>query len=307
MENLSKKVSRARKLIPFIVLLFGVAGVSTGSIFVRLADAHPFVKSAYRVTIASLVFLPFALAFNRNEFRNLKPRDFALTVLSGAFLAFHFATWISSLDYTTVASSVILVDTIPIWIALINLLLGKGRPSRTMWLCIFMSVAGASIIGFGDLSFSGDALFGDALALIGGVMAAAYIYCGGEARNKLGLAPYAVLCYGSCSVIMWGVVFIMGLDAAGFTADTWIAILGMGILSQVVGHSSYNWALRYFSTGFVSIALLGEPIGSAILAYFLFDEYPAGFKLAGFALVIASIVMSGRAEERKKITNAADE
>jgi drug/metabolite transporter (DMT)-like permease len=287
-----------KKIFPFIVLAFGIMGVSTGSIFVRIAETHPFVKCAYRLSLAALVFWPAAVLFRREEFKKLRKRDLGITLLSGAFLAAHFATWMTSLDYTTVASSLILVNTTPIWIALLNLLMGKGKPSLVMCFCVLFSVLGASIIGYGDLSFSGEALWGDMLALAGGIMVSAYIFCGGEVRSKLSLLPYAALCYGSAALIMWCAVIFMGLPVSGFSDKTWLAIIGMTLLSQVIGHSSYNWALGYFSTGFVAIALLGEPIGGALLAYFLFGEYPAGFKLIGFALLIASIVIAARSEEK---------
>jgi drug/metabolite transporter (DMT)-like permease len=295
MASASQEATK-KKIVPFLMILVGVMGVSTSSIFVKLAAAHPFVKCAYRVLFASLVFWPVALAFYRDEFKKLGRRDVVLTLLSGAFLSVHFATWMSSLDYTTVASSLMLVNTVPVWMALINLLLGRGRQSPVMWMCILLAVVGASIVGYGDLSFHGDALFGDLLALAGGVAAAAYLFCGGEVRGKLSLAPYVAICYGSCALIMWSVVLALRLPITGFSLQTWGAFVGMALLAQVVGHSTYNWALRYFSTGFVSIALLGEPLGGALLAYFLFGEYPAGFKLVGFALLIASIVISARAE-----------
>lgn len=285
-----------KKIFPFIVLAFGIMGVSTGAIFARFAEAHPFVKSAYRVSIASLVLWPAAILFSRDEFRKLKRRDFAITLLSGAFLAIHFATWMTSLDYTTVASSVMLVNTIPIWIVLINAALGKGLPTAAMWLCMLLAVIGASIVGYGDMSFGSDALLGDALAVAGGVAAAAYIVCGGEVRAKLRLLPYTALCYGTAAIIIWCAVIFMKLEVTGFSSGTWLAFAGMALLSQIVGHSSYNWALGYFSTGFVSIGLLGEPIGSAVLAYFLFGEYPTGLKLVGLALLLVSIVLAARSE-----------
>jgi drug/metabolite transporter (DMT)-like permease len=297
MANAFQKVEGG-KLFPFLVLVVGVMGVSTGAIFAKIAEAHPFVKCAYRLSLASLAFWPVALLFHGGELRRLEKRDVAFTVLAGAFLALHFGTWMSSLDHTTVASSVMLVNTIPIWIALINIALGKGSPSQALWLCILLAVIGASIVGYGDLSFSKDALWGDLLALVGGVAAAAYIFCGGEARGKLSLPFYAAICYGVGALIMWCVSLAMKLRITGFPAGTWWAFIGMAVLSQVLGHSAYNWALRYFSTGFVSVALLGEPIGGAILAYFIFQEYPAGFKLVGLAMLLASIVMAARSEEK---------
>lgn len=272
-------------------------GVSSGSIFARLADAHPLVICAYRVGLASCALVPFALFFNRREFRALDPADLLRTFMAGLFLACHFATWITSLSYTTVASSVVLVNTIPIWVVLINFLRGAERPSRNMWFCVAFSFFGASIIGYNDLSFSGEALWGDFLAVAGAVFAAGYILFGKEVRGKLTLMPYVALCYSTAAVLLWCVVLALGLPVVGFSSTTWGAFWGMGLFSQVVGHSSYNWALRYFSAGFVAIMLLGEPIGGALLAYFLFNEVPAPPKFVGFALLLSSIIFAAREEK----------
>lgn len=282
--------------MPVFVLILGVMGVSSGSIFARLADADSLVICAYRVGIASCVLAPFALSFNRHEYRTLGRGDLLRTFMAGLFLACHFATWITSLSYTTVASSVVLVNTIPIWVVLIDFFRGAHRPSRKMWLCVLLSFLGAAIVGYGDLSFSGEALWGDFLAVAGAVFAAGYILFGKEVRKKLTLMPYVALCYGTAAVLLWTVVLALGLRITGFSTITWGAFLGMAVFSQVIGHSSYNWALRYFSAGFVAIMLLGEPIGGALLAYFLFDEVPTPIKFAGFALLLFSIVIAAREE-----------
>ena len=293
MAGESKPMSRT---LPIVVLCIGVLGVSSGAIFARMADAHALVKSAYRLGLASMLLVPYACFFHRREYAALGRRDFLLTLLSGFFLAVHFGTWISSLDYTTVASSVVLVNTIPIWVALFGVLRGN-RPSGAMWGCILLSVLGAAVVGYGDLSFSGEALIGDALAVAGAIAAAAYITCGKEVRKKLSVSPYIALCYGTAAVVMWVLVLALGLDFTGFSARTWQAFWGMALLAQVFGHSSYNWALGYFSAGFVAIMLLGEPIGSTILAYFLFKELPSAMTLAGCALLMVSIVVAARSEQ----------
>jgi drug/metabolite transporter (DMT)-like permease len=283
--------------LPPVVLAIGVACISFGAIFARYADSPPLVKSAYRVGISAAITLPVALIFHRNEYHRLSARDIRLNVLSGLFLALHFATWITSLDYTSVASSVILVDTIPIWTAVFNLVLGVARPSRTMWFCVFLSVAGAAIVGYGDISFDRRALFGDALAIAGGAAAAAYIICGREARCKLGIVPYIGLCYATAALVLWAAVFAMGYPVTGFSSVTWGAFAGSALMSQLLGHGSYNWALGHFSSGFVGIMLLGEPIGSAVLAYILFGEIPTPVKFAGFALLLTAIVLAARDEK----------
>lgn len=285
--------SRQNRCIVLAVLAVGVMGVSSGAIFARMADAHALVKSAYRLGLASLILVPYAMLFHRREFAALGRRDIALTLLSGIFLAVHFGTWISSLDYTTVASSVVLVNTIPIWVALFGCFRGE-RPTRAMWLCILLSMLGAAIVGYGDLAFSGEALIGDALAVAGAMAAAAYIICGKEVRKKLSVSPYVALCYGTAAVAMWIAVLLLGLEITGFSGATWQAFWGMALLSQLAGHSSYNWALGYFSAGVVAIMLLGEPIGSTILAYILFGEAPSAMTLLGCALLMTSIVAAAR-------------
>ncbi|MDR1580427.1 MAG: DMT family transporter [Synergistaceae bacterium] len=279
-------------LLPVLVLSIGVMCISSGSVFVRIAQAPPLVKSAYRVGISSLVLIPLAIVFRRDELKNVTRRGLLLSVVSGAFLSMHFAAWTASLDYTSVASSVILVNTIPIWIALAEAALGKTRPSRNMRLCVCLSVLGAAIIGYGDISFDSRALFGDALALLGAIAAAVYILCGREVRAKLGLLSYAALCYGFSAAFLWAAVLVVGYPVSGYSQATWGAMIAMAFMSQIIGHSSYNWALGHFSAGFVGIMLLGEPIGSSILAYLLFREVPAPAKFIGFALLLASIVLA---------------
>ncbi|MDR0653501.1 MAG: DMT family transporter, partial [Synergistaceae bacterium] len=182
--------ARLNPAIPPTVLAIGVICISFGAIFARYADSPALVKSAYRVGLSAAVAVPLAVIFHWREYLGLSRREVCLNILSGLFLALHFATWITSLDYTSVASSVILVDTIPIWTAVFNLAFGVARPSRTMWFCVFLSVVGAAIVGYGDISFDKRALYGDALAVAGGAAAAAYIICGREVRRKLGLVPY---------------------------------------------------------------------------------------------------------------------
>ncbi|MDR1510966.1 MAG: DMT family transporter [Synergistaceae bacterium] len=288
----------ASRAVAVVVFAIGVTCISSGSIFVRVADAPAIVKSAYRVGISALVFASVSLVFYRREYACMTKKDFALSALSGVFLALHFATWIASLDYTSVASSVMLVGTIPIWVAIFNVVLGITRPSRMMWFCVCLSVAGACIVGYGDISLDGNVLFGDVLAVAGAIAAAAYIMCGKEARKKLGMVSYVTLCYGSAAIVIWCAVLALGYPITGYDAATWRAFFGLALLSQVMGHTSYNWALGHFSSAFVGIMLLGEPLGSAVLAYYLFNEVPAPIKFVGFALLLASIVLAARDESR---------
>jgi drug/metabolite transporter (DMT)-like permease len=282
---------------PFLVLALGAFAVSTGAIFARLAEAPALVISAYRVGIAALLIAPVALWKNREELNTLSRKDLAGALLAGLFLAAHFAVWISSLNYTSVVNSTVLVDTIPMWVGVLAPLIAGERVSRLTVISIFITLAGAVIIAFGDFAGGRDALLGDALALAGALCAAVYILIGRNLRRKLSLLSYIFVCYGSAAVILWTFVLVLNLPITGFSLKTYGAFAGMAVVSQVIGHSSYNWALRWFSASMVAICLLAEPIGATILAYLLFDEGLTGFKFVGGAIILAGIYIAARAEK----------
>jgi drug/metabolite transporter (DMT)-like permease len=281
-----------------MALVSGVLAVSTGAIFARLAEAPPLVIAAYRVGLASLVMAPFVWWRSRGELLRLSARDFGLAALAGLFLALHFGTWISSLQYTSVANSVILVNTNPLWVGLLTPFISKDRVSRLTKIGIVLSVIGGAIIGAGDFAPGVGTLFGDFLALAGSVCAACYLLLGRTLRRKLTLLAYVMICYGSAAVILWATVLALRLPVTGFSGRTYAAFVGMALISQIIGHSSYNWALRWFSTGLIAVSLLGEPIGATILAYLLFDEGLSWGKAAGGLLILCAIYLAGRGEER---------
>ncbi|MDJ0802243.1 MAG: DMT family transporter [Desulfobacterales bacterium] len=281
---------------PLLVLSLGVVAISFGAIFVRLAEAPALVTAAYRVGLASILLAPAACWRSRTELAGIKRRDGVLALLAGFFLALHFATWIASLDYTSVANSVVLVNTNPIWVGLLGPFLTKEPLRRRTVGCILLSVIGAFIIGWGDVATGGMALYGDGLALAGGVCAAFYLLIGRNLRARVSLLAYIMLCYGSAAVFLWMAVLGLGFDFTGFSAATWAAFGGMAVFSQLVGHSSYNWALKWLRTSTVAISLLGEPIGASILAWLLFGEALTVAKLFGGALVLTAIYLIAREE-----------
>ncbi len=242
---------------PIIILTIGIFGVSTGAIFARLADAPALVTAAYRLGLAALILVPLAAWKARAELRNLSVREYKLAVLSGFFLALHFASWISSLDYTAIANSVVLVNTIPLWVGLLTPLIAKDRLTRATITSIIVSVVGGGIIGFGDFATGGQALLGDILAVIGAICAAVYLLLGRNLRPRLSLLSYVAICYGSAALFLWLAVIALQLPVRGYDTQTITAFWAMALVSQIIGHSSYNWALKWFSTGFVAVALLG--------------------------------------------------
>ncbi len=283
---------------PYLALLVATLAVSTGAIFARLADAPALVIAAYRLGLATLILAPIAWWKAREEMMKLSKRDLKLAVISGFFLAFHFATWISSLDYTSVANSVVLVNTNPLWVGLLTPLIAKERVKRAAVYSICISVIGGVIIGYGDFATGGKALLGDGLALVGSMCAAIYLLLGRNLRRKLSLLAYIFICYGSAAIFLWTIVLLLRMPLTGFGHSTMAAFFGMALISQILGHSTYNWALRWLSAGLIAVSLLGEPIGSTILAYFIFDEGLTVYKVVGGVIILSAIYLAASSESR---------
>jgi len=282
---------------PSLALISGVLAVSTGAIFAKLADAPALVIAAYRVGLASLILAPVAWWKVRDEIMGLAMREYALAIVSGLFLALHFTTWISSLSYTSVANSVVLVNTNPLWVGIMTPVVSKDRLTLMTKIGIVISVIGGAIIGAGDFATGGQALWGDFLALLGSICAAAYLLLGRNLRRKLSLLAYVIICYGSAAIILWALVIALGLQVVGFSSGTYAAFAGMALISQTIGHTSYNWALKWFSASLIAVSLLGEPIGATILAYIIFDETLTWTKFVGGSLILAAIYLAARGEK----------
>ena len=282
---------------PSLALISGVLAVSTGAIFAKLAEAPALVIAAYRVGLASLILAPIAWWQARDELLGLEKKDYLLALLSGFFLALHFSTWISSLSYTSVANSVVLVNTNPLWVGVLAPLISKDRLTLRTKISIVISVIGGAIIGAGDFATGSEALWGDFLALLGSICAAMYLLLGRNLRRKLSLLAYVIICYGSAAIILWGLVIALGLQIVGFSSGTYAAFAGMALISQIIGHTSYNWALKWFSASLIAVSLLGEPIGATILAYIIFDESLTWTKFVGGSLILAAIYLAAKGEK----------
>jgi drug/metabolite transporter (DMT)-like permease len=281
---------------PFLALISGVLAVSTGAIFAKLAEAPALVIAAYRVGLASLLLAPIAWWKARDEIVGLGMREYGLALLSGFFLALHFSSWISSLNYTSVANSVVLVNTNPLWVGVLTPVISKDRLTLMTKIGIVISVIGGAIIGAGDFATGGQALWGDFLALLGSICAAMYLLLGRNLRRKLSLLAYVLICYGSAAIILWALVIALGLQVTGFSPGTYAAFAGMALISQTIGHTSYNWALKWFSASLIAVSLLGEPIGATVLAYIIFDESLTWTKFIGGSLILAAIYLAAKGE-----------
>ena len=273
-------------------LALGVISISFAAILIRLTRSPAVAVAAWRMALAGLPLLLFS-AWRRSI--RAGRGDLLLSLLAGAFLALHFSLWISSLRYTTVASSVVLVTTNPLFVGLFSAFLGE-RPSRRLWEGIILSTAGAMLIGWGDFALGGRALWGDVLALLGAMMASGYLLVGRRVRRKLGLFPYISLAYGTAgALLLLFVALVPGSDPLPIRGDwPWIVLLALG--PQLLGHTSLNWALRFLPAAAVALAILGEPLLSSLWAYIIFGEGIGPLQGAGFVLVLCGIARGLGAE-----------
>lgn len=281
---------------PYLGLATGIVAVSFASIFIRLAEAPSLVIAACRLTIASLILAPAALIRAKEELRTLTRGDLQLALLSGLFLGLHFATWISSLEYTSVASSVVFVSTSPIFVGLASHSLLKERVSPQMFLGIAVSMLGGMIIGYGDLGLGARELFGDLLAIAGAVMVSGYLLVGRRLRRQLSLLSYIFLVYATAAGFLVALCLLTGHPFSGYSRQTYLMFFLLAVVPQIIGHSSFNWALAYLPATFVGVSTLGEPVGSTILACFILSEIPTLAKIGGGVLILAGIYVSSRAE-----------
>ena len=279
------------------VLGIGVLAVSTSSILVRFAHAAgagSLAIAALRLVIASLVLAPFALARCREEYRSLSGRDLLAAVLSGAFLGGHFATWILSLELTSVVSSVVLVSFGPLFVAVAAAIFLKERLTGSALMGMLLAIVGGIVIGLGDVgnAHAGSApLVGNALALAGAVCLAPYLIIGRALRAKLSLLAYVALVYGAAAVVLLVVAVVTRTPLTFANPQAWLWITLLALVPQLIGHTAFNFAVRRMPASFATIPVLGEPIGSSILAIVLLHETVTSLTLAGAALALAGIAV----------------
>jgi drug/metabolite transporter (DMT)-like permease len=288
-------------------LLAGILAASSAAIFIRFAQhegAPSLVIAAARLTLASLLLAPIALTRYRSNLLQLNRREWSLALLSGFFLALHFATWITSLEYTTVASSVVFVTTTPLWVALLAPLVLRERLGMAALVGLILALGGGVIVGLSDacawqagalscpplkIFFGGTSFLGDFLALAGAWMAAGYMLVGRKLRANMELVPYIFTVYGMAAVVLIIIMLWMGESPLGLPPIVYLWFVLLALVPQLFGHSTFNWALKYLPASFVSVTLLGEPVGSTILAYFIFQEQPGLVKISGALLILAGI------------------
>jgi drug/metabolite transporter (DMT)-like permease len=276
-------------LKPGLLLLIGAISVSFAAIFIRLAEAPAIVIAASRLAIASALILPFTYRRVIGSFGGLTGRTIFMVIMAGALLAAHFVLWITSLEHTSVASSVFLVTANPVFVALASYFLWREKLSRLSILGICIALAGVAIISRGQLSFGSDVFLGNAMALAAGLLAAAYLMIGRSVRHRIPAAGYLPAVYGVAAAILLASAAVAGETFTGYSGTTYLMLLLLAVIPQLVGHTSLNLAARIMPVTLVSVAILGEPVGATLLGIVILGEWPGAAEIIGGLVILAGI------------------
>ena len=304
LDRLTAGIERATP--PLVALVVAVIAVSTSAILVRFSDAPSLVKAFYRVLFTIVLLGPFALGRYGERIRSLSARDLLVASLAGMALAAHFTSWFESLEWTSVAASVTVVQAQPLFVAGGAVLVLDERVTRRMGIGIVIAISGMAIMSLGELLTGGALagtrpLYGNALALVGAVMAAAYVLAGRSLRQHVPLVPYVLVVYTACALTLLVLVLLEGAPVVGYPTEEWLLFVGMAIGPGLFGHTVINWALAHVESSVVSVSLLGEPIGSTVLALLLLSEVPTPETIVGGAIVLSGIYVTttGRSTDRR--------
>lgn len=276
------------------VLTVALVSVAHGAIFVRVAEADPIVVAAFRLGIATAVLAPITLVFAYSDLRAITGRQLRLIAGASVFLALHFATWIASLDFTSIANSVVLVNLNPLWLALYGVLIMRVQPGRLTWIAIALAVAGSLIIALGSAVGGDGSLFGDLLALAGGLFIAGFLLLAQRVRQSVALLPFVTLVYGGGAAMLWIAVITLGLPVAGLSKTTYGAMIALALFSQIIGHTGINWAVRAIPPTLIALTFLGEPVLAALFGWAYFGEEIGWPTALGGGLILAGIWLGTR-------------
>ena len=266
----------------------GVLAASTAAIFIKLCDAPALIIATYRMVFASLILLPYALY--KKTGRTWGRKEIGWLILSGFFLSLHFTFWIGSLKYTSVASSVVLVTTYPIFVGIGSRLFLKERMGLFLIFGIMLSILGSGLISYGDMAISREALMGDGLALLGAITASGYFLVGRKMRKSQDLLSYIFPVYSTAGFLLVIFSLLSQKNFIGYSWTTYLFLFLLALIPQLIGHTTINWALKYLPASMVAITYLGEPVGSTILAYFILNEALTPWKIFGGILILAGIL-----------------
>lgn len=296
------------KQAQIVTLVIAIISVSTASIFIRNAqnEVPSLVIASFRLSLASIILGVFVLPSKWIEIKGIIKTHYLPILISGFLLALHFSCWITSLEYTSVMSSVVLVTTTPIWVSMLSPLVLQEKMSWQIGLGLIVALLGSIIITVSqncsivntqficDISNSSpgkDAIMGNLLAILGAIAAAGYVMIGRKLRKRMNLFPYIFLIYSIASIILISLSLLSGYGFDGYSKGAYFWMILLAIVPQLLGHSILNWLLGFLPAIYVAISLLGEPAGSSILAWVFLRENPTIIEIIGALLILIGILL----------------
>ncbi|MBQ9910919.1 MAG: DMT family transporter [Lachnospiraceae bacterium] len=300
-----------------LIIILGALGASVSAPLFRLSSAPSMIVVLYRVVIAALLMVPAALGFRRDELKALHKKDLLLCLLSGLFLGLHFTCYFESLKFTSISSSVVLVDTEVFFVAFMLLFIFHEKIPGKAWIGIVLAFIGSVVIAMTDAGSGPDVLKGDLLALSGALFMAIYTMIGRSVRTRVSTTTYTFFVYLSAALTVLLIVLFSKTPVTGYAPVNWLVALGMAVFCTLLGHSVFSWGLKYESAAFISAAKLLEPVFASILGILLFREIPKLSVVIGGLIVIAGLYVytrfssgspagSGRCRERNHSCNITE-
>jgi drug/metabolite transporter (DMT)-like permease len=275
---------------PYLAIFFGVIAVSFSSLFVRLSSAPALMIATYRLLFTFLVLLPFSLV-KLSDLRAMGAKRLFLAATGGLFLALHFVTWFISLNYTSVASSVVLVTTQPIFVVLGSLFFFRERIPRLALLGGGLAITGSVIIGAADFQVGLKALFGDLLALLAAIMISGYLLIGRRLRKDVPLEAFTAVTYGTSSLALIITALATQTPFTGYPPRDWLLFAALALVCTVMGHTVFSWVLRYVQASVVSVSILGEPLGAILWASIFLGEPPTLRQIIGGVVIFSGLYL----------------
>ncbi|WP_062350572.1 DMT family transporter [Bacillus kwashiorkori] len=276
---------------PYILIFIGVISVSTSAIFVKLSSAPAGVIAFYRLFLSALMLLPFFLTKHRKELKSISSKDYILMTVAGIFLAFHFILWFESLHYTSVASSTVLVTLQPLFAFIGTYIIYKEKITAKMIISGIVAITGSVIISWGDFNVSKIALWGDILALVACALITGYLLFGQTVRKRVTLVTYTFLVYLISAITLFFYVIVNNETLFPYPSIEWLYFFLLALLPTLLGHSLFNWSLKWISTNAISMAILFEPVGATILAYYFLEEKIVWTQIIGGTIVLFGLTI----------------
>ena len=290
---------------PYLAVLVGVFAVSFSALFVRLCTAPALIIATYRLLFTFLLLVPFSLADRFRGARAMNRRQVCLAAVSGVFLALHFVTWFTSLKYTSIASSVVIVTIQPVFVVIGSFLFFREKVSRMAMLGGALALSGSFVIGAGDFKIGMQAFVGDLLALAAAVLVSGYLLIGRRLRGNVELTGYTLVTYGASSLVLVAASLLAEVPFYPYPAGDWVLFLALAAVCTVLGHTVFNWVLRYVQASVVSVSILGEPIGAILWASLFLGENPTFRQVVGGALIFSGLFIFTRVAARSTTSQPA--